>query len=224
MWKCLCKAVSGSNEHPRCGTHCTSSLSGVHLVDSKVNLHGHKPDVSHLRVWGCTAYVHLQKDQRSPLGPHYDKCVFIGYPEGYKAWKFYNLSTKRTLISERADFDERHFLARPSTLPSPPLATSSSSSSYVPPVVSDDEDSPGSVTGGGQPAIPQLPAPAPAPAQPATPPPPPPALLPDPAPAPAPPGGLPNGSPIGIGARLPARRRNPPGQWWKLGPAQLHAD
>ena len=67
------------------------------------------------------------------------------------------------------------------------------------PVVSDDEDSPGSVTGGGQPAIPQLPAPAPA--QPATPPPLPPALLLDPDPAPAPPGGLPDGSLIGIGTR-----------------------
>jgi hypothetical protein len=25
---------------------------------------GRKPDVSHLQVWGCTAYVHIQKDQR----------------------------------------------------------------------------------------------------------------------------------------------------------------
>jgi hypothetical protein len=25
--------------------------------------HGSKPDVSHLRVWGCTAYVHVQKNQ-----------------------------------------------------------------------------------------------------------------------------------------------------------------
>ena len=29
---------------------------------------GTKPDVSHLRVWGCTAYVHIQKDKREGLG------------------------------------------------------------------------------------------------------------------------------------------------------------
>jgi len=67
---------------------------------------GRKPDVSHLRVWGSTAYVHSQKDKRAALRSHYDKCVFIGYPDGYKGWKFYNPTTKRTIILEHADFDE----------------------------------------------------------------------------------------------------------------------
>src|SRR3954471_19808089 len=38
-----------------------------------------KPDVSHIRVWGCTAYVHIQRDKRTPLGPHMEKCIFLGY-------------------------------------------------------------------------------------------------------------------------------------------------
>src|SRR5258705_12766215 len=42
--------------------------------------HGTKPDVSHLRVWGCTAFVHVQRDKRNSLGPHMQKCTFIGYP------------------------------------------------------------------------------------------------------------------------------------------------
>ena len=70
---------------------------------------GTKPDVSHLRVWGCTAYVHIQKDKRDGLGSHMEKCAFIGYPQGYKGWKFYNPTTKKVVISERADFDERYF-------------------------------------------------------------------------------------------------------------------
>ena len=37
-----------------------------------------------------------------------EKCIFIGYPEGYKSWKFYNSVTKKLIISERADFDERY--------------------------------------------------------------------------------------------------------------------
>ena len=34
--------------------------------------------------------------------------MHIGYPEGYKGWKFYNPVTKKVIISERADFDERY--------------------------------------------------------------------------------------------------------------------
>jgi len=51
-----------------------------------------------------------------------EKCVFLGYPEGYKGWKFYNPTSKRTLISERADFDKRYFpMSKRSPLPSKPL-------------------------------------------------------------------------------------------------------
>ena len=39
-----------------------------------------------------------------------EKCIFIGYPQGYKGWKFYNPVTKKVIISERADFDERYFM------------------------------------------------------------------------------------------------------------------
>ena len=41
---------------------------------------GNKPDVSMLRVWGCTAYILVQKDKRSlgSLGLHMEKCIFVG--------------------------------------------------------------------------------------------------------------------------------------------------
>ena len=77
-----------------------------------------KPDVSHLRVWGCVAYVHIQKDKRAKLGSHMEKCIFIGYPEGYKGWKFYNPETRKAVISERADFDERYTFKTWKTAPS----------------------------------------------------------------------------------------------------------
>lgn len=71
--------------------------------------HKRKPDVSHLRVWGCLAYVHIQKDKRASFGPHMEKCIFVGYPPGYKGWQFYNPVTRKFIISERAEFDERYF-------------------------------------------------------------------------------------------------------------------
>src|SRR5258706_12492900 len=70
-------------------------------------------------MWGCTAYVHVQRDQRSSLGPHMQKCVFIGYPAGYKGWKCWDMVSKRTIITERADFDERYFPARKDAHPVP---------------------------------------------------------------------------------------------------------
>ena len=42
--------------------------------------------------------------------PHMEKCIFIGYPPNYKGWKFYNPVTKKSVISECAQFDECHFL------------------------------------------------------------------------------------------------------------------
>ena len=71
--------------------------------------HCKKPDVSHLRVFGYTAYVHIQKDKRTGIGSHMEKCIFVGYPQGYKGWTFYNPTTKQTMISERAEFDEQYF-------------------------------------------------------------------------------------------------------------------
>jgi hypothetical protein len=83
------------------------------------SVNGSKPDLSMLRVWGCTAYVLIQRDKRplGSLGTHMEKCVFIGYPQGYKGWKFYNPVTKKVVISERADFDERYFMLRTHSTP-----------------------------------------------------------------------------------------------------------
>ena len=68
-----------------------------------------KPVVSHYRVFGCTAYVHVKKDQRTGLQAHTQKCIFIGYPSEYKGWLFYNSDTKKTIISNAAEFNERLF-------------------------------------------------------------------------------------------------------------------
>src|SRR5882724_3538704 len=81
--------------------------------------HGRKPDVAPFRVWGCLAYVHVQKDNRTSLGSHMQKCVFIGYPSGYKGWKFYDLASRRTLISEPISTRDTSRLAR---IPLPSLS------------------------------------------------------------------------------------------------------
>ena len=70
--------------------------------------------------------MHIQKDKCSTLHPHYEKCIFIGYSDGYKGWKFYNLTTKHTIISECTDFDKCTTISLPTFIlphgqaPAPP--------------------------------------------------------------------------------------------------------
>ena len=71
--------------------------------------YGKVPDVSYFRVFGCTAYVHVQKNKRKKLQSHTQRCVFIGYPLEYKGWKFYNPITKTILFNNSVVFDERYF-------------------------------------------------------------------------------------------------------------------
>jgi hypothetical protein len=68
-----------------------------------------KPDVSYFRVFGCLAYVLVQKKDRKALESRSRKCIFVGYPEGVKAWKFWDPVNKKIIISSHAVFDERCF-------------------------------------------------------------------------------------------------------------------
>jgi len=75
--------------------------------------YGHKPDVAHLRVWGSRAFVHVQRDQRTKTQSHTKECVFIGYPEDHKAWRFYDPITRKVIISRDVVWDENKFLYPP---------------------------------------------------------------------------------------------------------------
>ena len=210
---CLASLVHVWN---RCPTEAAQDATPYELW------HGCKPDVSHLRVWGCTAYVHVQKDKRRPLESHMEKCVFLGYPEGYKGWKFYNPTSKRTLISERADFDERYFpMSKRSPLPSqPPPTGPPTGPPVVPPSPPVEYYNPGATLDSESDCnevLDHVGEPIPLPANPEPP------AVPDE--APAPPVHTPSpeprprqSSPIRIGARLPMRNRQKPREWWKLSP------
>ncbi|KAL7285881.1 hypothetical protein ACG7TL_000992 [Trametes sanguinea] len=70
---------------------------------------GRKPDVSYFRTFGCLAYVLVRKKDRKALEPHSRKCIFVGYPESTKAWRFWDPAARRFIISLHAVFDERCF-------------------------------------------------------------------------------------------------------------------
>ena len=179
-----------------------------------------KPDLSRFRVFGCTAYVFVQKDKRKKLESHMRKCLFVGYPSDYKGWNFYDPTTKQFFVSERAEFDEHYFpglrmknsidhtllhlLGQPPTAPIPSGAPAAS------PEVPDDVElpqmpvhlpphiePPPAPRGASPVPVPLLNLPAPQP----------------PAPAPA---QLRGASPAPQPVRRTGRQSKQPGEWWKV--------
>ena len=67
---------------------------------------GYKPNVSHFRIFGCGAYVHIPKDERSKIDPKAKKSIFIGYGIGVKGYRLYDTSKARVIHARDVIFDE----------------------------------------------------------------------------------------------------------------------
>ncbi|MCO5577014.1 hypothetical protein L7F22_030836 [Adiantum nelumboides] len=65
-----------------------------------------KPDVSHFKVFGCIAYVHVPDELRTKLDLKAEKCVFIGYSIEQKGYKCYNPIKRQVRVSRDVVFDE----------------------------------------------------------------------------------------------------------------------
>jgi hypothetical protein len=68
--------------------------------------HGRRPDVEHLRVFGCVAYVRVTRPHLKKLEDMGVTMVFIGYEPGAKAWRFFDPVAQRVLVSRDAVFQE----------------------------------------------------------------------------------------------------------------------
>ncbi|KAK1653963.1 hypothetical protein QYE76_071768 [Lolium multiflorum] len=56
-----------------------------------------------LRVFGCTAYAHVDNGK---LEPRAVKCIFLGYGSGVKAYRLWNPETKKIVLSRNVVFNE----------------------------------------------------------------------------------------------------------------------
>jgi len=73
-------------------------------------LHGEGPDVSHLWVLGCCAYVHIPKETWvDTLSPKSELMVYLGHTEGIKASTYMQLSNNTMYTSATTIFDETLF-------------------------------------------------------------------------------------------------------------------
>ena len=63
-------------------------------------------DLSRLRVFGCPAYVHIDKSRRRKLDDRAWRGIFVGYATDSPVWLVYNPRTRRVERSRNVDFDE----------------------------------------------------------------------------------------------------------------------
>ena len=71
-----------------------------------------KPEIGHLRVFGCHVYVHIPKEKRTKMDPSGKKGVFVGYSETSKAYKIYIPSQRQIEVSRDVTFHEESTLRK----------------------------------------------------------------------------------------------------------------
>ena len=65
------------------------SHSGLGFKTLEEIFTGKKPEVSHLKIFGCPVYIHIPKEKRTKLDPSRKKGIFVGYYEVSKAFRIY---------------------------------------------------------------------------------------------------------------------------------------
>jgi hypothetical protein len=68
--------------------------------------HGKKPSVDYFHTFGCVAHVKQGNKRLGKLEDRSTMIVFIGYEPGSKAWRCYNLVTRRVHVPRDAVFEE----------------------------------------------------------------------------------------------------------------------
>nr|GEW14979.1 hypothetical protein [Tanacetum cinerariifolium] len=92
---------------------------GDKSANKKSTLTKKVPNLTYLRVWGCRAVVRLTEPKMKILGEKGIDCIFIGYDEHSKCYRFYVIkpndyvSVNSIIESRDAIFDEERFTSIP---------------------------------------------------------------------------------------------------------------
>ncbi|MCO5587551.1 hypothetical protein L7F22_041501 [Adiantum nelumboides] len=84
----------------------TTPTAAVHGVTLEEKYSGKKPNLPHLKVFGCIAYVHISNELCKKLDSKAKKCMFVGYSNEQKGYKCYNPSTCELRVSRDVVFYE----------------------------------------------------------------------------------------------------------------------
>lgn len=92
-------------------------------------LYQHKPDYSHLKVFGFLAYSTVTKPHKNKFASRANKAIFLVYIPGEKSYELYDLDSHKIYSSRDVKFYEDH-------LPFTTSASTFSTASAVPVPVS----------------------------------------------------------------------------------------
>lgn len=71
---------------------------------------GRTPNLSHLRVFGSEAYMHINKQFRKKFDPKAAKLLMVRYQGDSTNYRLYDTSTRRVLVSRDVIFKEKSFV------------------------------------------------------------------------------------------------------------------
>jgi hypothetical protein len=104
------------------GTACylvnISPSSGLNDKTPVEVWNGKEPSLTHLKVFGCDAYVHVPKENKSKMDKKAEKCIFIGYKDGLKGYNLWNPETKKVVYNQDVLFIEMKDFVKQEVLPS----------------------------------------------------------------------------------------------------------
>jgi transposase InsO family protein len=61
--------------------------------------HGEKPDLSHIRIFGCKAFAYIPKEKRTKFDDHAIETILVGYSEQTKGYRLLLTKTNKIIIS-----------------------------------------------------------------------------------------------------------------------------
>lgn len=77
------------------------------VVDHKTPfeiLFGRKPDYTHMKFFGCLVYTRNTETQGDKFEVRGRPRVFVGYPQGQKGYRVYDLETNKIIFSRDINF------------------------------------------------------------------------------------------------------------------------
>lgn len=101
-------------EAVRCATYLKnrSSTSAPNGKTPFEAFHRSIPNLSHLRIFGCRCYAHVEKEHREKLDPHTAECVFLGYYETESLYAVYDVH-HRAIMKKRDVVFYEHIMGHP---------------------------------------------------------------------------------------------------------------
>ena len=72
---------------------------------------GHKPNVTHFRIFGSKAWARIPIEKRKALQAQSQECLFVGYSEYSKGYKLINLIINKSFIQRCVQFEEEPLAA-----------------------------------------------------------------------------------------------------------------